>query len=299
MVMTANQGFEGKTVYRRGDSGPARVVKDATEDVTVYRTKAYEQFEFAPENRPLYPGHVANLRQSIKENGYLKEMPIQVIRSENGKLLITDGQHRFTVCKELDVEVYYVIKDDVARASETIRIINAYAKAWKDEDYLRHFLTLGYPAYVKLHAFMQQFDLPTFAALTVLSGCIRDVKNLRMPFRTGDLKLSDEDFSEATEVMEKVNAIRSYHNRLATIRKDRAFLGALITMVKSKHYDHERMMHTLERGLAYIVKCTNSQHYLDMLTDVYNRGLREKNRTVFTKKGSQRLNAKASEEAEE
>ena len=58
-------------------------------------TNEYNQFRFVKGNRPLNDLHLSRLRRSMKENF----LPIPIIVNE--RMEIVDGQHRFTICKEL------------------------------------------------------------------------------------------------------------------------------------------------------------------------------------------------------
>lgn len=289
------QSFSGQTIYRRGATGPFSPSVDPSEKQLVYRTKAYEQFYFAPENRPIYDKHVQNLKQSILENGYMKEVPIQLVRAPDGKgFIVTDGQHRLAACKALGVEVYYQVREFESESAKSaaIRVVNAYSKAWRDEDYLAHFCMLGNPHYKRLQSFMSEFDLGISSAINILSG-MRHAHagksgGLRHAYRIGDLQFSKGDEEKARITMSLANSIRNFHERLIPLRRHAAFVTATIIAVTSEHYDEDRMLANMEKNLMRFVLCTSVNDYLALLTEVFN-WKRKSNRIVFTRTGSKKL----------
>ena len=290
------QSFSGQTIYRRGATGPFSPSVDPSEKQLVYRTKAYEQFYFAPENRPIYDKHVQNLKQSILENGYMKEVPIQLVRAPDGKgFIVTDGQHRLAACKALGVEVYYQVREFESESAKSaaIRVVNAYSKAWRDEDYLAHFCMLGNPHYKRLQSFMSEFDLGISSAISILSGAnnAHSAKSgtlTRHAYRVGNLQFTKAAEEKARITMSLVNSIRNYHERLIPMRRQAAFVTALIIMVTSEHYDEDRMLANMDKNLMRFVFCTNVLDYLALFTEVFN-WKRKSNRIVFTRTGSKKL----------
>ena len=252
--------------------------------IKVLESYDYDRFLFMGENRKVSQAHVASLKESIMNNGFLDNYPVQVSEDSEGRFWIIDGQHRFTACRELGAPIRFTIRpsDD---AAHDLRVANALAKPWKDEDFLNHFCQLKNPSYLLLKQFMADYQLGIYAALTVLSGNTWKVEGIRQKFRTGQFTFTQEDVDAAAEIMLKVNEVRFYDARLRPFRTDRPFLAALITVVSSHLYNHAQMMKNVERGLMYFVKHSNVKDYLTMLTEIYNRHIREGNRIEFTKKG--------------
>lgn len=73
----------------------------------VQRTKNYDQFKVFDFNRAINKGLVNKLMESINEIGYMPGKPVIVDKD----MAIIDGQHRFTACVNLGIEVEYVITD--------------------------------------------------------------------------------------------------------------------------------------------------------------------------------------------
>ena len=62
------------------------------------------------------------LVESIKKNGIMN--PITVVTTADGKYEILQGHNRVEVCKELGIEVPYIIRDDLSEDSRTLVVID-------------------------------------------------------------------------------------------------------------------------------------------------------------------------------
>ena len=72
----------------------------------VKATNDYSRFSFAPGNRPV-PATLSELGRSVDEVDLLAYFPIVVSR-HRGKYHILDGQHRFTLCRDRGLPVYFI-----------------------------------------------------------------------------------------------------------------------------------------------------------------------------------------------
>jgi hypothetical protein len=123
------------------------------------RTKNYSQFFYTKENRDvdilhLKPQHKA-LRESMQQYGFLPAFPLMV-RTQNGRFAVVDGQHRLTFAKELGLEVFFVIDDkDV-----NISAVNQAQANWSPKDYANRWAHAGRPDYVEAIAFANEHNAP-------------------------------------------------------------------------------------------------------------------------------------------
>jgi ParB-like chromosome segregation protein Spo0J len=84
--------------------------KTAQKGREILKTSDYTLFRTIEGNRNINLLHLNRLRQSMLEK-YLFTI---IIVNENMEII--DGQHRFTVCRELGLPVYYVICQDYGLA---------------------------------------------------------------------------------------------------------------------------------------------------------------------------------------
>lgn len=276
------------TIYKRNNKGDLKVISDPSENVRLYRTKDYGQFVFTDENRVIRQSLLQELEKSIVEHGYYRESPICVVRRDD-KLVIVNGQHRFTVCKNLEIDVLYTIIDgDPSEISKTIRVLNSHARVWKDEDYLRHFISLGYTPYLRLRKFMLDQDIGLPAALSILgaeAGIMTDTKKARERFRSNNIAFGDKEVTASNTLMIQVNEIRNLHERLMTFRRDPAFIKALLVMTASRIYEHDRFLRNLQINIVSCVKCTSLGKYFQVLETIYNYRRNDRSRVTLSRKG--------------
>lgn len=272
-----------------------------SETYQVHSTENYELFKSANENRVVRPRHVEALTRSIGSHGYLSECPILVVQ-DGDHLVVTDGQHRLAACQALQVPVYYrVVKGTKESISESIRVLNASARKWNDSDFLHHFVALGVPAYVTLSDFMLRNEMGIGSAMGVLSGAGKITRpvGIREKFRNGELEFDAYAVKAAQEIMDVANEIRNFHERLATIKRDEAFIKSVLILVSSKEYEHERFLANMEVCLSRFIYCTRVQDYLAILADVYNYRRQEGTRIVLSRKGITTLPKAEVEQPEE
>ena len=74
-----------------------------TSELKVFKTNNYAKFTFLEGNRGLKTAHLLRLKKSFKEN------PLVSVIIVNDDFQIIDGQHRYTICQELNLPLYYII----------------------------------------------------------------------------------------------------------------------------------------------------------------------------------------------
>jgi hypothetical protein len=286
MTTSQNAFSPSNAIYRRLDKGVA--VRDSYDTRQVFKTKDYGRFLLAPENRVVNAAHVEALKKSLAENGFLADCPIHVIddAANPGKLIVTDGQHRLMAAKSLGEDVYYIKKVDTD-VSRDIRVMHTFSKSWTVDDYLHHFCQRGFATYLRLREFVRTFNIPPALGITVLMRrAHRAGPDAMHQFKTGGLQFSEADFDAASQLMRQVNDIRFLHDRLKPIAKDRTFIVALVYMITTADYNHDRMLRASEKQILNFVRCSRADQYLEIFSEIYNYQRKATNRVVFTKKGS-------------
>ena len=99
----------------------------------IYKTKDYDQFKLDNGyNRELVAYNIKKLIESIKTIGDKGEC-FPIVVDENG--LIIDGQHRFTVRKQLGLPIYYIISLELDSAK--LGLLNEAVSKWKSNDFYK------------------------------------------------------------------------------------------------------------------------------------------------------------------
>lgn len=261
--------------------------------IAITSTKDYDLFEFVPENRSILKHHVKRQKRSLEENGWLPDQPMLVVQNGGGKWLIIDGQHRFLAAKELGIEVFFCEKsgDDPFKS---IQIVHTYSRTWKTMDYVHHWSARGAEAYIMLQEFMTKHDLRVGAAISVLMGQVSSLKsnshlsagtdkyglNIRERFKHGDWQVRQDQLDAAEIFMSKIEEFCSSYPHIRLLKKENRFISALMLLMNHRDYDHDRMMHAIQRQSTRVVRCPSLAHYLDMLLQIYNDRLGVRSRRL-------------------
>jgi len=201
--------------------------------MNVKKSKNYEWFKYLGNNRKISQRHLSNLREQFALYGNITEVsPIAV--NKNGFIL--DGQHRFTLCKELGLEVYYIEKDF---EKELTPAMNANQRAWKSLDYI-NFYAAYKPEYKLLLKFVKDNNTTYPIAATVLYTQF-DIKNAaEKMLRDGDIKVSPF-IEKAQENMDFVNEVQEVVRNSISER----YVRGLMAAIKIEEFDIERFLKKL------------------------------------------------------
>ena len=93
------------------------------------------------ENRKLSEGNLKKLKEAILKENLLELRPI-IIWEKGGVLYIADGQHRYRVALEENLD-YYVQYYDGEITPEMITMLNTNQKNWTISDFARSFATIN------------------------------------------------------------------------------------------------------------------------------------------------------------
>lgn len=112
---------------------------------SINKTKEYKLFKFYKNNRNINKSHVNYLKNSIAEHGQFASI---CVRKVGKYYFISDGQHRFMACVELDVPVKYIVDDIYTQ--DSVLHMNTKQANWKTEDYVHRYAMEGDDTYVYL-----------------------------------------------------------------------------------------------------------------------------------------------------
>ena len=233
----------------------------------IYKTFDYSQFSFLQGNRHINVANLRNVRNSILK----KHLEVPIIVNDN--LEIIDGQHRFTVCKELSLPIYFIIISGYGR-SET-ELLNTASRKWTPEDYLESYCDLGLEQYIRAKKFMEYTGLTLPVCREFLEESPNSGKRA-IAFKNGefqprDLRRSYEEYKMYTNF----NSCPAYGNTL--------FVRSLINIFRSESYNHEIMKQKLEHSAYKIEVRSHMIEYFKLIEEVYNYRTRQKDRASFTK----------------
>ena len=185
----------------------------------IFETNDWNDFCFLKANREIVEGKkYRDLRASIENKGYLIS-PIVVMNYDdqgeivdlddeevigrNPKYAVIDGQHRITICKELDMPVYVVINDR-AKRSDVVTANNTGNK-WGLSDYIKYFKENGVEDYIKLDQNISAYKLRGFKSSAVIEAMGLNGAN-SLHVKKGEYKI---DEASGHQVLQACLAVKS------------------------------------------------------------------------------------------
>lgn len=225
-------------------------------------SKDYELFKFKPENRKeIDKNHVKKLARSIASHNMLDICPIIV----NEQMEIMDGQHRFYACKELNIEVVYVVKAEMKAID--IVTLNCNSKAWGASDYLNFYIHQGNQEYRKLENFMKIHNISIRVAINITMGQTHSVRD---DFKEGKFIFSEEDWGDEIDIcwqtIDMVKRLNGGHPFLKSTR----FWRGLLKLVRHPDFDSSKWFFNLTRMCGDVMPKRTSRDYVEMLQKIYN-----------------------------
>lgn len=235
----------------------------------IERSTDYDKFEFIASNRVTDRGHIESLRSSFEEIGNLTQsQPILV----NEFYQIIDGQHRFTVAKEMGLPIFYV-KHPGLRIHDA-RKMNMLQRNWNFDDWAHSYAETGdenYKKFLELRA-----DYGFNHSITLMYALGDQGKGGFQDFRDGNFVLTDE--VAARERLDKyTEVLQSFKGG-----KDKNFAYAFLKVIKTPDYDQARMVRKIRDYGDYVIRHYGSvPEFLRALEEVYNYRMGENNRLAL------------------
>jgi|GEM_PF-824859 hypothetical protein len=229
----------------------------------IYANKNIGLFKLLTGNRDLNLIKIKRIKKDIQSGlNMMRYFPILVTKD----MVIIDGQHRFMVCKELDLPVYYIIvQEDLSLAD--IAQFNSRTEKWKLKDFVNAYSQLGNNHYKVLGQFVNSYQFSyTDAVGLLMHGTSNQNGSVLDLFRTGQFEVKYS--LEATEIAEKVSRFRFF-----TRYKNKAFIRAIETLHKGGKCDFDRLAEKVENRLDQFEGKVSAKEYLTQLELFYNHGL--------------------------
>ena len=223
-------------------------------------TYDYDLFKFNRNNRVINLNNRQKLFESLTENGFIKSFPLTVKMDHNDdKLEILDGQHRFVICKKMNLPVYYVIIEN----DFNIAKINSTSIAWTVDTYIESYCKQGLKQYIDIKNFKEKHGFSYSQACALLAGTVCHT-NVMRAIKNGTYKIKDLIFAE--KVAKLSNEILEVYEGA----KRRTFLDVLYGICKLDDIDLNRLVKNCKKYSHLIKSYTNRKETLRMLEEIYN-----------------------------
>lgn len=133
-----------QTNFLVGPNGTDRAV------LPIFETKDYNQFKSLSTNRRLSSSNLNRLKASFKAYPGIV-IPIWA----NDNMEVIDGNHRLQIAKELELPLYFYVKEGgIIQA----RIMNTFTAKWKNEDFHHSHVQENNPTYVLLDKLYKEYE---------------------------------------------------------------------------------------------------------------------------------------------
>lgn len=229
----------------------------------ILTTNAYSTFKVIKGNRPIIKKKVDNLKRSYLSGiDLFPYCPILV----NPDHFVIDGQHRRQACKELGIDVHYIIVPNFSL--QQIAEVNSNTDKWKDKDFLACYIDTGNKEYKTLKFFMEKYNLVLTTALGLLyngkasGGGDQDLKE---KFRNGAFMVRKNE--DATALIGRVVQYSDVCKKVT----DRKFIYAIQTLLLSPTYIHDEVVSKLKKNGSTIPPQSSWKDYILVIEQLYNK----------------------------
>ena len=235
----------------------------------IYSTMEYDKFRFLEGNRELRQSNVGKLRESMIE----QQLVIPICVNENFEII--DGQHRFTVCKELGKPVYYYIQEGYG-LSEVERA-NRSNTNWCLNDFLHSFVLKNNEHYKRIDDICNEYNVLASDVLRVLAKIERKQQcEMQAIFKEEKLIVTDEKYDALIKFFDALTLFEVFP--LYTKTK---FITAYSELYFYAEYDHEFMTEKYSKYGSVLKHCTTKDEYLDILCNRIYSARRRSDKNIY------------------
>jgi hypothetical protein len=225
----------------------------------------YSQFAFYETNRPIDTGlkKYKELKESLFRDGWVPSFPA-TCHKVGSKLMIVDGQNRFTAAKELGIPVIYVIITQKINVAQ----INSVHRPWSGNDYASSFAAEGNVHYKRLVAFRNKHGLSANRAASLLlckQSLMGDTGSGTKLVRDGNLTINDDAIKFAEIVISVAESLpKKFRNHRGTV-------AAIARVLAIDDVDPDVMRSKLSINEDMIVPRVSIEDGIAMLESIYNK----------------------------
>jgi len=194
----------------------------------VHVSRDYDKFSILDGNRKINKTNYNKLLKSMREEQLI--IPIIV----NEKLQIIDGQHRFTVEKDLGLPVYYIINEGYN--IDQVKRANTVGTNWTKEDFLRTYIEEENQNYVEFYELKKETNLQIDTLLKIFGAFQRKATYyVNDNFKAGLFTVGD-DLAGVRFFCQQLEMFSSYKEY-----KRPAFIKAFVKLYLYEDFDENIM----------------------------------------------------------
>lgn len=192
-------------------------------------------------NRNVNPSQVTKLANSIDKMGIVRPVIIAVISFLDGKSVkyIIDGQHLYTACLRLNVDIPYTEIDvkDINDLVEKIALLNSSSKSWVLMDYIQAWKCIN-KDYILLETLFQRYDIELSQLAQILYSGYTAITNnsISTVLKKGQFFIKDIHSSKI--LLDRITDVLKLVPRYDRI-SNKTFISAFSLFASHPGYNHE------------------------------------------------------------
>lgn len=225
------------------------------------KTKEYNKFKSLKGNRELKNANLKKIKESIEKHGVIPGRPILV----NKNMEIIDGQHRFSVMKDLELEIEYEILDGDAITKAIV--LNANQSQWNIGDYVHSYANQGIDCYRKLARFEEKYKLGISNSIDIFA---RTSGAASKTIRDGLAFQINPKAEEIAEFILSCSDVPFY--------KTNKFCRSIMVLFRKAT---DAQLNHIKTNILAVPQCSTDGQYLTVYENLLNRNKHPQNRVYF------------------
>jgi len=223
-------------------------------------------------NRNIVPAHVTKIAKSIRKYGMLRPVIVVETNLLSGKKerYILDGQHSYNACLSLNIEIPYIVIDNLNTVEEIIACIasfNASSKSWSTFDYVYAWAAIK-EDYRQLNQLYEQFDLDFDTILTATTPGYNATSYAQV--RNGEFVI--ENYEKAHSICQRITDVFEIIPRLDRF-SNRILTRACASIFKKNSYTQAKHVKLLNYITEHLEELTFVVSDSTVVKDFLSRGI--------------------------
>lgn len=222
-------------------------------------------------NRPINPGQVTKLANSIDKMGVIRPVVIANISFLGGTPMkyILDGQHLYMACIRLGIDIPYLEVEikDLTELVETIALLNASSKIWILRDYVQAWKSVN-TDYIVLDKLFETYDIELSQLAQILHYNTSLGRSnggnsvMSKVLKEGSLKI--KDLEKSTLSLNRITDALKLVPRMDRI-SNKSFISAFYDYSQHPLYNHEATLKYLKVNKSKFALSTNDPEEFNKL----------------------------------
>lgn len=246
--------------------------KKTVEYGVIFATTDYDKFKFLQGNRKLRLNNLDKMRESMIEEQLV--IPICV----NEKFEIIDGQHRYTICKELNKPVYYYIQEGYGL--DQVERANRSNTNWQLNDFLQSFALKGNSNYKMVGDIMDTYNVLASDVIKAIAKFNNTTAlQVTQEFKEEKVEINDELYDRLITFFEALTLFEDF-----SLYNKTKFISSFLDLYTYPKYNHKIMEAKYAKLSNQLRHCTTKDDYLDLLCNKIYSGKRVSKDNIYYNK---------------